>query len=261
MRNPLDPSTFYIPLQMGPAVIRSSHDIGLYSVNDGSPIDSNAHNGPGFAERFIHSEIYKKYAGVGSVVHSHNEDVLPFTILTTTSSSSPTSGDDDSGNEDGEKGKSQVEATYHMSGFLGPRVPIFDIAKHYTEEDAHDLLINTPAFGAALASTFGTNSTDPNLPLHTTILQRGHGFVIAGTTVQQAVDYAYYVCSNARVQTRAVLLGGALGKGVQYLSDRERNDCKGMNDWIAFKPWRQWVWEVDPTRNSMYENEEGRPPV
>ena len=34
----------------------------------------------GYAERFIHSELYKKYKGVNSVVHAHNEAVLPFSI-------------------------------------------------------------------------------------------------------------------------------------------------------------------------------------
>lgn len=88
--------------------------------------------------------------------------------------------------------------------------------------------------------------------------------------------YAYYACSNARVQTKALLLlnalggnensgtGGRYGKGevhVRYLSEKERVDCKGMNDWIAFKPWKQWVREVDPKRNPLYENALGDPPT
>lgn len=40
----------------------------------------NADAPKGFAERFIHSEIYKKYHGVQSVVHAHAEAVLPFSI-------------------------------------------------------------------------------------------------------------------------------------------------------------------------------------
>jgi len=120
------------------------------------------------------------------------------------------------------------------------------------------MLINTVPLGAALASIFGINATQPTSPLHTTILQRGHGFVTVGTSIEQAVDYAYYATSNARVQTKALLLMGAVGGGVKYLTEQERRDCKNMDSWIAFKPWGQWVREVE--RSSVYDNELGKPP-
>ena len=50
----------------------------------------------GYAERFIHSEIYKKYKGVNSVVHGHPEVVLPYSI-----SSIP------------------LRPVFHMSGVMG----------------------------------------------------------------------------------------------------------------------------------------------
>jgi ribulose-5-phosphate 4-epimerase/fuculose-1-phosphate aldolase len=31
-------------------------------------------------ERYIHSEIYKQYPGVNSVIHSHASAVVPYTI-------------------------------------------------------------------------------------------------------------------------------------------------------------------------------------
>jgi hypothetical protein len=73
------------------------------------------------------------------------------------------------------------------------------------------------------------------------------------------VDFAYYTASNARVQTNALLLTGAVGGGVKYLSERERGDCMNMNKWIVFKPWRQWVFEVE--RSGRYVNELGNPPL
>lgn len=121
------------------------------------------------------------------------------------------------------------------------------------------MLVNSPRLGASLAQCFGTNSTQPTSPLHTTVLQRGHGFVVAAENVEQAVDFAYYASSNARVQTKALLLTGAGGGNVKYLSQQERKDTANMNKWIAFKPWQQWVWEVE--RSGMYENELGTPPV
>ncbi|KAF1958487.1 arad-like aldolase/epimerase [Byssothecium circinans] len=234
VRNPNNNATFYIALQMGPATVQGPRDIGEYLVADGSPVNGTK---GGYAERFIHSEILKAYPDINSVVHSHSEDVLPYTVLETESVG--------------------VEATYHMAGFLGDQVPNFDIQKHYTHTPLvpHDLLINTPTLGAALASTFETNASHPTSPMHTTVLQRGHGFVTVGASIEQVVDFAYYTASNARVQTKALLLAGAVGGGVRYLSPKERRDCRDMNVWIAFKPWAQWVFEVE--RSGGYVNQLG----
>ncbi|KAF2637315.1 arad-like aldolase/epimerase [Massarina eburnea CBS 473.64] len=233
VRNPNNNSTFFIALQLGPAVVSGPQDIGEYLVVDGSPVNGTK---GGYAERYIHSEILKAYPDVNAVVHSHSEDVLPYTVLGTVG----------------------VEPVYHMAGFLGASVPNFDIETIYTPTDPRDMLVNTPRLGAALASTFGTNTSQPTSPLHSTVLQRGHGFVTTGTSIEQVVDYAYFATSNARVQTNALLLTGAVGGAVQYLSQMERSDCRNMNAWIVFKPWGQWVWEVE--RSGLYVNELGTPP-
>jgi hypothetical protein len=101
------------------------------------------------------------------------------------------------------------------------------------------------------------NASQPTSPLHTIALQRGHGFVAVGTSIEQVVDYAYYAASNARVQTKALLLAGATGGSVQYLNKQEIIDSKNMNSWIVFKPWKQWVREVE--RSGQYENRLGTP--
>jgi ribulose-5-phosphate 4-epimerase/fuculose-1-phosphate aldolase len=137
-------------------------------------------------------------------------------------------------------------------------VPNWDIETAYTDTDPRDMLVNSLRLGAALASTFGTNTTRPSSPLHTTVLQRGHGFVTTGASVEQVVDFAYYATSNARVQSKAIALAGASGGMVKYLSERERRACRDMNAWIVGKPWGQWVWEVE--RSGAYVNELGTPP-
>jgi ribulose-5-phosphate 4-epimerase/fuculose-1-phosphate aldolase len=93
VRNPMTNTTFFLALQLGPAVISGPDDIGEYHIEDGSPVEGTE---GGYAERFIHSEILKKYPDVNSVVHSHAEDVLPYTVIET-----------------------EVQPTYHMAGFLG----------------------------------------------------------------------------------------------------------------------------------------------
>jgi len=121
------------------------------------------------------------------------------------------------------------------------------------------MLVNTPVLGNALAATFDINTTQPTSPLHTTVLQRSHDFVTVGTSVEQVTDYAYYVASNARVQTKALLLNIAVGgSDIKYLSAQERKDTANMNSWIVYKPWGQWVKEVE--MSGQYVNELGTPP-
>ena len=78
VRNPQDPTTFFISKSLAPALVSSREDLEEYHVSDASPVNKDAPKG--YAERFIHSEIYKKYKGVNSVIHSHAEAVLPFSI-------------------------------------------------------------------------------------------------------------------------------------------------------------------------------------
>lgn len=78
VRNPQDPTTFFISKSLAPALVSSREDLEEYRISDASPVNEDAPKG--YAERFIHSEIYKKYKGVHSVIHGHPEVVLPFSI-------------------------------------------------------------------------------------------------------------------------------------------------------------------------------------
>jgi ribulose-5-phosphate 4-epimerase/fuculose-1-phosphate aldolase len=79
VRNPQNPKTFFLSRSLAPALVSNREDLEEYYVEDASPVKEG--NGPkGYAERYIHSELYKKYKGVKSVVHSHSEAVIPFGI-------------------------------------------------------------------------------------------------------------------------------------------------------------------------------------
>ena len=94
VRNPNNNNTYFIALQQGPATVSGLADIGEYLVADSSPVNGTV---GGYAERYIHGEIMKMYPDVNAVVHSHSEDVLPYTVV----------------------GSTGVEPAYHMAGFLG----------------------------------------------------------------------------------------------------------------------------------------------
>lgn len=94
VRNPNNDSTFFMSGYLAPALVSSMEDLIEYYVEDASPVDPNA--GRGYSERNIHGEILKRFPSVNSVIHSHSENVLPYTI----------------------SGVS-LQLTYHMAGFLG----------------------------------------------------------------------------------------------------------------------------------------------
>lgn len=78
VRNPENNSTFWMPANIPPALVSSRDDLVQYYVDNASAVDTNAREG--YIERYIHSEIYKHYPAVISVVHSHAEGVLPYCI-------------------------------------------------------------------------------------------------------------------------------------------------------------------------------------
>ncbi|KXT04457.1 hypothetical protein AC579_625 [Pseudocercospora musae] len=267
VRNPQDPNTFFLSRNLAPALVRSRSDIVEYRVEDSEPVDKDAPRG--FAERFIHSEIYRKYKDVKSVIHAHNEAVLPFSI-----------------------GSVPLKPVFHMAGAMGSQVPVFDIQNHYKSSDPlHSLLVTNAHLGAGLAAGFNPSSTTQKLggmiknyitsstpepvnsPPVSTVLMRGHGFTCVGTSIEEAVYRAIYTCANARVQTQALLMQGshnvslvaerfgakegdtsaARQEGIKYLSDRESKDSWTAIGQQAARPWRLWVEEV--RSNPLYVNE------
>lgn len=137
----------------------------------------------------------------------------------------------------------------------GSHVPVFDIAKHYTRTSTHDLLVNTPSLGSALASHFSnpdsyvarvgaagaalastflskdgndTPTADPQ-PDHAVVLMRGHGFTALGNSVPEAVFRAVYTLQNARVQTTALMLRDVKMGAVERGRGREERE-KGVQD-------------------------------
>ena len=99
-------------------------------------------------------------------MHSHSEDVLPYTVL----DSAGNGGGDGDGDGKGMRG---MQPVYHMAGFLGGEVPNFDIGVVYEEGEPRDMLVNSVRLGGALAEMFGRNASRVTSPLHTPVLMRG----------------------------------------------------------------------------------------
>lgn len=219
------PERFILSRNMAPATVSTHRDLVEYSVATGEPVDTDAP--PGFVERYIHSEIYKRYPSVKSIVHSHSEAVLPFTIIET-----------------------PLRPCYHMAGFLGRGAPMWDIAHCYQASDTPDLLVRNTTFGSDLAEALSPgDTTSPAFPQHRVLLMRGHGFVAVAESIEECVMTAVYAHKNALIQSSAL----ASGSQVQYLSEAEAFAAGAANAKAVQRPWRLWCSEV--ATSPLYKKE------
>jgi ribulose-5-phosphate 4-epimerase/fuculose-1-phosphate aldolase len=141
-------------------------------------------------------------------VHSHSPAVIPFGVTGT-----------------------PLRPVFHMTGFLGIPTPVFEIRE--TAGSRTDMLIRTPALGAALARKLGSAPV---------ALMRGHGSVVVGVSVKQAVYRAVYAEVNARLQAEALRLGP-----VTFLSDDEALSAATANDSQLERPWALWKDKIKRT--------------
>ncbi len=197
VRHDKDPNRFLLSRSMAPALVTAA-DIMEFDL-DGNPVDLQGRSP--YLERFIHSEILRARPDVQSVVHNHSPGVIPFGVA-----------------------GAALRPVYHLSGFLGGGVPVFEIRD--TAGPATDMLVRNGALGRALAATLGQ---------HPVVLMRGHGAVVVGAGTRQAVFRAVYTEVNARLQAEAQRLGP-----VTFLSDEEAAKAAATNDGLIGRPWELW---------------------
>jgi len=190
---------FLLARSMAPGLV-TAPDIMLFGL-DGEALGDDRRTA--YVERYIHSEIYKAQPEVAAVVHSHSPAVIPFGVTA-----------------------ARLRPVYHMSSFLGADVPVFEIRD--THGDQTDMLIRSPALGAALAHSLGRA---------TVALMRGHGNVVVGGSIPEVVFRAIYTEMNARLQSEALRLGGG---HVTYLSDGEAAAATATNAGVLTRAWALW---------------------
>ena len=160
-----------------------------------------------YAERFIHSEIYRLRRDVKSVVHSHSPAVIPFGVVSV-----------------------PLKPIFHMSAFLGDGVPVFEIRENAVDTD---MLIRNASLAKALAICLG------NKPA---ALMRGHGSVAVGNSIPQAVFRAVYLEVNARLQADAMRLGT-----VNFLTSEEAKLAAASTEVHLLRPWMLWKHKIGLT--------------
>ncbi len=204
-RHPTNPNHFFMSRSLAPALV-TADDIMEFDL-DGNPVDARGRSV--FLERFIHSEIYKARPDVMSVVHTHSAGVIPFSVS-----------------------RLPLQPVYHNAAFLAAGVPVWDIRKDFGETD---MLVRDPSIGKSLARTLGDKSV---------LLMRGHGDVTVGSAVKQAVFRAYYTDVNAKLQSRAIALGGE----ITYLTPDEGAKADAVFQRVLVdRVWNLWKMQIAPT--------------
>jgi HCOMODA/2-hydroxy-3-carboxy-muconic semialdehyde decarboxylase len=79
IRHPQNPERYLLSRSRSPELVERG-DIMEFSL-DGKPVGDDVR--PPYLERFIHGAIYEARPDIHAVVHSHAEDVLPFSIAAT----------------------------------------------------------------------------------------------------------------------------------------------------------------------------------
>jgi ribulose-5-phosphate 4-epimerase/fuculose-1-phosphate aldolase len=195
VRHDKDPTRYLLARSVAPELVAAGDILEL-------DLDSNPVDGRGrklYLERFIHGEIYKARPDVKSVVHHHSPAVIPFGVTGV-----------------------PLRPVFHMAAFVGHGVPVFEIRK---AGGMTNMLISTPALGRALAATLGDKPA---------ALMRGHGAVVVGASLPDAVARSIYLQMNARLQAQAIALGGE----ITYLDPEEVRKFEAVGGYE--RAWELW---------------------
>jgi HCOMODA/2-hydroxy-3-carboxy-muconic semialdehyde decarboxylase len=203
VRDDRDPGNHYLMSRHLPPGMVTAADIVTFDM-DSNPLTHT--DKPQMSERFIHGEIYKVRPDVISVVHCHARPLIPF------------------GTAKGAK----LRPIFHMCGFLGCGVPIFEIRE---AGGMTDMLIRTAPLGKALAQSLGDK---------TVVLMRGHGATMVGESIQEAVFRAVFATENATLQMQAHQL--AIGGEIEFLSEEEAaKSSRGRNVPRSWTLWKHLI--------------------
>lgn len=170
IRHPLDPDKYLLARSLSPGIVDIG-DIVEFHL-DGTP--TGPEKRPLYLERFIHGAVYEKRPEVKAVLHSHADDLLPFSISKTT----------------------RLRPVIHACGDMGQDVPVWDISRKFG--DATSLLVLNMDHARDLAEALAGNRM---------ALMAAHGFVSTGRSIYDLVRLAVYLPRNARVQFQAMQMG------------------------------------------------------
>jgi ribulose-5-phosphate 4-epimerase/fuculose-1-phosphate aldolase len=196
LRHPEHPDRFLLSCSRSPELV-TEDDIVEHGLNGEAILPQTR---PLYYERFIHGAMYEMYPKVQSVIHSHADEVIPFTIT-------------------GEP----LRAVMASAKPIGATIPVWDIEDRFGDDT--DMLVSDVERGREMAKSLDGNAV---------VLLRGHGFVATGETLLEALLAAIYLPRNAHILMNALRLGQ-----VKPLSANEVRSFKRLAT-SASGPQRAW---------------------
>ncbi len=204
IRHPHDPNKYLLARSLSPAIVEEDDIIEFYL--DGTPVHDEKR--PLYLERYIHGGVYERRPDVKAVLHSHAEDVLPFSISK----------------------KVRLRPVIHNVGDMGSEVPVWDIADKFGDETT--LLVTNMAQGRDLAGCLDCNRL---------ALMRGHGFVCVGRSINDLVRLSVFIPRNARVMMNAMRMGEFIALSQGEVDARLKLDTESP---ALLRGWEYWAREA-----------------
>ncbi|MBI2189486.1 MAG: class II aldolase/adducin family protein [Acidobacteria bacterium] len=197
IRHPGRPDRFIMSRARAPECIEIE-DLVEYTL-DGDPIDAGDRKS--YSERFIHGGIYEARPEVRAIVHHHSPSVIPFGVTGT-----------------------RLRPLMHMCASMGYDIPTWDSRTTFGDTN---LLVSNMAMARELAAALG------NRPV---ALMRGHGAVVAGSSLREVVFNSIYLELNADLQMKSHALGE-----IAFLSEGEVRACLATRASYTFeRAWERW---------------------
>lgn len=216
VRSPTQSGRYFISRSLAPELV-TTDDIVELDLNS----DPVAAGTPQlYLERYIHGEIYKAHPHINAVIHNHSPSVIPFGAASV-----------------------PMRPLFNTAAFVGRGIPVFEI-RNYQQDG--DVLIDSNFLGSALADVLGP---------HPAALMRGHGAVVVGNSLPEAVIRSIYLEQSAKLQMQTMQIAGADGK-ITYYTDAEVEAVVARQD--AKQTWRRtWdLWRSQALRALQHEQTE-----
>lgn len=172
IRHPDNPSRYVMSRARSPELVEFD-DLMEFEL-DGEVIDEQGRMV--YGERMIHGAVFESRQEINAVVHNHSYAVLPYTLT-----------------------DMPLRPVIHVASVIGMDIPVWDIRDNFGDTD---MLVRTMEQGRDLAGTMARNNC---------LLMRGHGAVVAGRTVKEAVLTSVYLQVNAKIQAEAMRFGDPKG--------------------------------------------------
>jgi ribulose-5-phosphate 4-epimerase/fuculose-1-phosphate aldolase len=197
IRHPDRPDHYLLSRARAPDCIEAD-DIMEFTLT-GEPV--NPGDRKPYLERYIHGACYEARPEVQAVVHNHSPSVIPFGVTGT-----------------------KLRPLLHMCASIGHDVPIWDSQDKFGDTT---LLVDSMDMGRDLAGQLGPGRT---------ALMRGHGAVVVGQTLRQAVFIAVYLEVAAKLQMQSMAMGD-----IKFLTDVEiEKIINRTGPYTLNRAWENW---------------------